>query len=208
MRWPKWFRTRAEKTTRTRPFDETALPEPVQPTLEQSVEEGMLLAEYATRMAVKNHIVVDTIQYGNSYDPALHAMEAAAMLRELASEQGVAAGRIEEELEAAEKLGGDAMHPHDYRRVDVDTLRLRRDAAIALAQALRAKADSEEELLALVERGRKDAWDEVGRAIEAGLDAFSGVEALKEDYEREKPARLKLLIWRDLARLEDERAGY
>jgi len=100
MRWPKWFRRRVEKTTRTRPFDEHALPEPPAPSLEQSVEEGMLLAEYATRMAVKNHIVVDTIQYGNSYDPAMHAMEAAAMLRELASEQGVAAGRIEEELEA------------------------------------------------------------------------------------------------------------
>lgn len=208
MRWPKWFRRRVEKTTRTRPFDEHALPEPPAPSLEQSVEEGMLLAEYATRMAVKNHIVVDTIQYGNSYDPAMHAMEAAAMLRELASEQGVAAGRIEEELEAAEKLGGDAEHPHDYRRVDADNLRLRRDAAIQLAAALRAKADSEEELLALVERGRQDAWDEVGRAIEAGLDAFSGAEALKADYEREKPARLKLLIWRDLAKLEEERTGY
>ena len=49
---------------------------------------------------------------------------------------------------------------------------------------------------------------DVGRAIEAGLDAFSGVEALRSDYEREKPARLKLLIWRDLARLQEERTGY
>jgi hypothetical protein len=208
MRWPQWFRRRPEKTARTRPFDEGALPEPVAPTLEQSVEEGMLLADYATRMSVKNHIVVDTIQYGNAYDPALHAMEAAAMLRELASEQGVAAGRIDEELNAAEGLSGDATHPHDYRDLDVDNLRLRRDAAIALATALRAKADSEEELLALVERGRQDAWDEVRRAIEAGLDAFSGAEALKSNYEREKPARLKLLIWRDLARLQEERTGY
>jgi hypothetical protein len=208
MRWPRWFRRRAEKTTRTRPFDEGALPEPVAPTLEQSVDEGMLLADYATRMAIKNHIVVDTIQYGNSYDPALHAMEAAAMLRELASEQGIAAGRIEEEVAAAETLGGDAMHPHDYRRVDVDNLRLRRDAALALAAALRRRADSDDELAVLVERGRKDAWDEVGRAIEAGLDAFSGAEALKADYEREKPARLNLLIRRDLARLEEQRTGY
>ncbi|WP_433862473.1 hypothetical protein [Streptomyces sp. L7] len=92
--------------------------------------------------------------------------------------------------------------------MDVANLRLRRDAAVALASALRAKADSEEELLALVERGRVDAWDDVGRAIEAGLDAFSGVEALKADYEREKPGRLKLLIWRDLARLQEERTGY
>ncbi|QNE34852.1 hypothetical protein [Leifsonia shinshuensis] len=208
MRWPNWLRKRTEKTVRTRPFDEDALPEPAAPTLEQTVEEGMLLAEYATRMAVKNHIVVDTLQYGNDFDPARHTGEAAHLLRELASEQGEAAGRIDADLEVAQGLRGDATHPHDYRDVDVDNLRLRRDAAVALASALRAKADSEEELLALVERGRVDAWDEVGRAIEAGLDAFSGVEALKADYEREKPGRLKLLIWRDLARLQEEHTGY
>lgn len=208
MRWPSWLRKPTVKTVRTRPFDEDALPEPAAPTLEQTVDEGMLLAEYATRMAVKNHIVVDTLQYGNDFDPARHTGEAAHLLRELASEQGEAAGRIEADLEVAQGLRGDATHPHDYRDVDVTNLRLRRDAAVALASALRAKADSEDELLALVERGRVDAWDEVGRAIEAGLDAFSGVEALKDDYEREKPGRLKLLIWRDLARLQEERTGY
>lgn len=207
MRWPKWFQS-TERSVRTRPFDEDALPAPTSATREQAVDEGMLLAEYATRMAVKNHIVVDTIQYGNDYDAERHTAEAASMLCELAAEQGEAAGRIDEELEAAAGVGGDAQHPHDYRDVDVSNLRLRRAAAVDLATMLRAKADSPDELLHLVERGRQDAWDEVGSAIEAGLDAFSGVEALKADYEREKPARLKLLIWRDLARLQEERTGY
>ncbi|MGN6427308.1 MAG: hypothetical protein ACTHMF_10865 [Leifsonia sp.] len=208
MRWPSWLRRRTVKTVRTRPFDEDALPEPAAPTAEQSLEEGMLLAEYATRMAVKNHIVVDTIQYGHDFDPARHTAEAAAMLRELASEQGEAAGRNEEELAQATGMRGDARHPHDYRDVDVANLQLRHTVALALADALRAEAESEDELLRIVERSRQDAWDEVSRAIEAGLDAFSGVEALKENYERERPARLKLLIWRDLARLQEERTGY
>lgn len=210
MRWPRWFHRGApkRKTVRTRPFDEDALTAPPAPTLDQSVEEGMLLAEYATRMAIKNHIVVDTIQYGNDFDPARHTGEAARILRELASEQGQAAGRIDEELAVATGLRGDATHPHDYRDVDLANLNLRKSAALELAQQLRAKADSEEQLLALVERGRQDAWDDVGTAIEAGLDALSGVEALRDDYEREKPARLKLLIWRDLAKLQEERTGY
>lgn len=208
MRWPSWLRRRAVKTVRTRPFDEDALPEPATPTAEQSLEEGMLLAEYATRMAVKNHIVVDTIQYGHDFDPARHTEEAAAMLRELASEQGEAAGRIEEELASATGMRGDARHPHDYRDVDVANLRLRRTVALALADRLRAEAESDDELLRIVERSRSDAWDEVSRAIEAGLDAFSGAEALKENYERERPGRLKLLIWRDLARLQEEHTGY
>lgn len=207
MRWPSWFRKRTE-SPRTRPFDEDALEEPPPPSLEQSVEEGMLLADYATRMAVKNHIVVDTIQQDNPYDPARHTAQAAEMLRELADEQDQAAERTAEARLAVAGLGGDATHPHDYREVDTDNLALREATATALAAALRARADSEEELLTIVERARQDAWDEVGRAIQAGLDAFSGVEALKADYEEERPARLRLLIWRDLARLEEERGGY
>ncbi|WP_085370944.1 hypothetical protein [Leifsonia sp. NCR5] len=207
MRWPNWFRKRAV-TPRTRPFDEDALEEAAPPTLEQSVEEGMLLADYATRMAVKNHIVVDTIQQDNPFDPARHTAQAADMLRELADEQDQAAERAAEARLAVAGLGGDATHPHDYRDVDAGNLALREEAARALATALRAKADSEEELLRIVERARQDAWDEVGRAIQAGLDAFSGAEALKANYEEERPARLRLLIWRDLAKLEEERGGY
>ncbi len=207
MRWPRWFRKRPV-TARTRPFDEDALPPVAPPTLEQSIEEGMLLAEYATRMAIKNRIVVDTIQLGNDFDPARHTAQAAELLRELADEQDAAAERVAQERKAVAGLGGDAQHPHDYRNADLANLRLREESATALARALRAKADSEEELLRLVERGRTDAWDEVGGAIEASLDAFAGVEALKADYEREKPGRLKLLIWRDLAKLQEEHTGY
>jgi hypothetical protein len=207
MRWPNWFRKRAP-APRVRPFDEHALDASVPPTLEQSVDEGMLLADYATRMAVKNHIVVDTIQDGNPFDPSRHTAQAAEFLRELADEQDQAAARASGVSESVAGLGGDAMHPHDYRDVDVANLRLREEAATTLASALRDRAATESELLAIVERARQDAWHEVGQAIEASLDAFSGAEALKENYEAERPARLKLLIWRDLAKLEEERSGY
>lgn len=207
MRWPNWFRKRAA-TPRVRPFDEDALTETAPPTLEQSVEEGMLLADYATRMAVKNHIVVDTIQQGNPFEPSRHTKQAAEMLEELADEQDQAAERAAEARRAVTGLLGDAMHPHDYRDVDVANLRLREEAARALADALRARASSESELLSIVERARADAWHEVGQAIEASLDAFSGAEALKANYEEERPGRLRLLIARDLAKLEEQRGGY
>ncbi|MFF1877779.1 hypothetical protein [Leifsonia sp. NPDC058230] len=207
MRWPNWFRRRADKP-RMRPFDESALVEIATPSLDQSVEEGLMLADYATRMAVKNHIVVDTIQQGNAFDPVRHTDQAARMLRDLADEQDQAAARIAESRAQVDGRDGEATHPHDYRDVDAGNLRRREKAAGALAAALRHRADSESELLAIVERARADAWDEVGHAIENSLDAFSGVEALKADYEAERPARLKLLIGRDLAKLEQERGGY
>jgi len=207
MRWPRWFRPRAERRL-TRPFDEAALPEPGPHTLAHAVDEGMLLADYATRMAVKNHIVVDTIQEGHPFEPSRHTAQAAELLRELAREQDAVAARSAELRATVEGLGGDAMHPHDYRDVDVENLRLREDAATALAADLRAKADSEPRLLEIVERARRDAWDEVADAIIAGLDAFAGAEALKSNYEAERAGRLNLFIRRDLARLEEERGGY
>jgi len=207
MRWPSWFRKRAVKPS-MRPFDENALVSVEPASLDQSVDEGMLLADYATRMSVKNHIVVDTIQQGNDFDPARHTDQAAEMLRELADEQDQVAARSAEAWLAVAGRGGDAMHPHDYRDADADNLLRREESASALANALRDRADSHDELLAIVERARSDAWDEVRHAIEASLDAFSGVEALKADYEAERPARLRLLIQRDLARLEEQRSGY
>ena len=207
MRWPGWFRPRAQRRL-TRPFDEAALPETPAPTLEHAVDEGMLLADYATRMAVKNHIVVDTIQQGQPFEPSRHTAQAAELLRELAAEQDGVAARSAQSRTRVEGLGGDAMHPHDYRDVDVENLALRERAAGRLAEELRAKADSQDELLAIVERARRDAWDEVSDAITAGLDAFAGTEALKDDYEAERADRLNLFIRRDLARLEEERGGY
>jgi hypothetical protein len=207
MRWPSWFRKRAEEPS-MRPFDENALVEIAPPSLDHSVDEGLMLADYATRMAVKNHIVVDTIQQGNAFDPIRHTGQAARMLQELADEQDEAAARVAEAREYVDGRDGDATHPHDYRVVDAGNLRRRERAATALAAALRDRAASEPELLAIVERARVDAWDEVGQAIEASLDAFSGAEALKADYEAERPARLRLLIRRDLAKLEQQRGGY
>ena len=167
-----------------------------------------MLADYATRMAVKNHMVVDTIQQGNAFDPIRYTGQAARMLHELADEQDQAAARIAVAREDVDGRDGEATHPHDYRDIDAGNLRRREKAATALAAGLRDRAASDSELLAIVERARLDAWDEVGHAIEASLDAFSGAEALKADYEAERPARLRLLIRRDLAKLEQDRAGY
>lgn len=207
MRWPTWFR-QSPAAPRVRPFDEGALEELPPPTIDQSVDEGMMLADYATRMSVKNHIVVDTIQQGNSFDPSRHTAQAAEMLRELADEQDQAVERTAEAWRAVGGLGGDAMHPHDYRDIDADNLKHREESAGELAKSLRDRASSEAELLDIVERARREAWDEVGHAIEASLDAFSGAEALKAGYEEARPARLRLLIARDLAKLEEDRGGY
>lgn len=208
MRWLSRHKRSIPRTLRTRPFDEEALPEQLKPTREAGVSEGMLLAEYATRMAVKNQIVIDAFESQERYQPEHYTQEAAHLFQELAAEQGGIAGRIDVELSDAGRLRGDAQHPHDYRSADVENLRLRREVAGELAHTLRTRADDPVSVRELVESSREDAWHEVARAIEAGLDAFTGVEGLRADYERERSARLKIFLRHDLGRLIEDHSGY
>jgi hypothetical protein len=205
----RWFsRRRKPVTPPMRPFDETQLESPAPTTLDHALDEGIMIAEYSARMTVKNRIVVDAIRTESGFTVERYLPVAADALRELAAESDDAVARIAEEREFAVDLEGQGEHIHDYRAVDDLNLRRRERVAEELARSLRDRADDDELLRGLVETSRDDAWHEIGSAIEASLDAFSGVEATKEDYEREKPARLNLLIRRDLARLADERGGY
>ncbi len=205
----RWFRRRrSSPAPAMRPFDESLLESPAPTTLDHALEEGLMIADYSARMSVKNRIVVDAIRTEAGFDAERYLPVAAATLRELAAESDAAAERIAEERESALALDGQGEHIHDYRAVDNLNLRRRERVAEELAQALRRRADDEGGLLELVESARADAWHEIGSAIEASLDAFSGVEATKEEYQRERPARLNLLIKRDLARLAEEHGGY
>ncbi len=191
-----------------RPFDESELDSPTPTTLDHALDEGLLIADYSARMTVKNHIVVDAVQSTEAFDPTHYLGIAADALRELADESEAAAARIMAERTRAHALGGRSEHIHDYRAIDDLNLRRRQRVAEELARVLRGRADDEDGLLKLIEAARDDAWNELGAAIEASLDAFSGVEASKENYERERGDRLNLFIQRDLARLEEERGGY
>jgi hypothetical protein len=205
----RWFRRRRKPVVPVmRPFDETQLESPAPTTLDHALDEGLMIAEYSARMTVKNRIVVDAILTDSGFESGRYVPVAADAFRELAGESDAAAARIAQERESALALDGQGDHIHDYRAVDNLNLRRRERMAEELTRALRVRADDETGLLALVETARGDAWHEIGSAIEASLDAFSGVEATKADYERERPGRLNLLIKRDLARLEEERGGY
>ena len=136
----------------------------------------MLLADYATRMAVKNHIVVDTIQQGNPFDPSRHTAQAAEMLRELADEQDQAAARAAGARSSRwPGLGGDAMHPHDYRDVDVANLRLPRGRGHrARRGTARPRPTRSRSCSRSWSAPAQDAWHEVGAGDRGGARRVLG----------------------------------
>lgn len=202
-----WFRRRRRHKPRFSPFDKSALPPVVPPDLRRALEEGVTMAEYTARMTLKNAIIVEALR-GADYDEDRFVGEARALYRELAEESLRAADEIEAAQRKAAKRTGIARHPHDYRPADKRNLRLREEVSRELAVRLTARAEDPDGLRPLVERAREDAWRDLSGALDDSLDAYAGVEAWRDDYEQERPARLQEFLSHDLARLMEERGGY
>ena len=174
-----------------RPFDESELP-PVEPiTLEDAVSEGLMLAKYSSRMALKNRIIVGVLTNDRPYEPEQYLGEAKRAIGALIDEFDLEATRIARQLRMVASMPGKASHAHDYRRADAHNLRLRHDTSEALAAALRGRRSDENYLHELIESARQDAWHDISRAVGDWLDRANIV--VDSSYEREKGKRMILL---------------
>lgn len=193
----KFFR-RTRRRRKWTPFDESTLPEHEAATVEESTSEGLMLANYASRMRVKNAIIVGVLTRPGSYSAEDYIGDASAALEHLAAEFDAAQERISGELRAIETLRGSASHAHDYRAGDSANLNHRRAVLRALVEELRTRHDDRGYLLDLVEAARKDAWADIAREVSETLDRSNIV--VDENYEKERARRMRE-VSRDLARL-------
>lgn len=190
-----------------KPFDAKALPKPPRPTLQGALGEGLMLAEYASRMSVKNDIEIGALTGDQRYDTQRYREAARAALIALAEESGEAAERIGRQRRWAAYLNGQAEHIHDYHPVDDVNLERRQELSMVLADALRERASDDDYLATLLERARQDAWAEIAAQIQASLDAAHIT--VDADYERDRDERMLRFVTEDLARLRprESRSG-
>lgn len=187
----------AESTTGP---DEPDLERPwVRRAIEAEAEEGLLLAEYATRMRLKNRIIVDTVTASTSVDAEAWAAEARAVLGRLRLEAEGSAKRMDRERDVAELAEGRARHEHDYRVTDADNLERRRRVYRLVARRLLAWESDPRQVAALLDAARADAADEMDAAIRA---AIAGDGAAPVEDERLLRERLRLITTVDLPALE------
>jgi len=149
---------------------------PGHPSINEIVEEGLIMSLFAARMAVKNRIIVGALREHNDFSTEDYARAAREELCRFARQNEADARRVIRarkkllKLRWTESLG-------DYRRGDVRQLALRRRVYEALARALRAVSVNEERVAALVESARVDAGDEIAQALTSRLIA--------QDFEHE-----------------------
>ncbi|MFC6356001.1 hypothetical protein [Luethyella okanaganae] len=197
-----WFRRRRRAFT---PFDYSALPEPATASLDEAADEGVMLAEFAGRMAIKNQILVGTLTEPGPYDAARYAEAARAVLYELMQESDESATRIAGQRATAELRAGIARDHHDYRADDAENLRRRERMFADVAERLWRLRGDDAYVDRFVERAREDAWGEIAAEIEAALDRIATPVVLDDD-ERSRAKRIRQLQ-KDLARLVRDHAN-
>lgn len=167
--------------------------------IEEEADEGLLLAEYATRMRIKNRIIVDTVTAQGSVDPEAWADEVRLVLGGLRVEAEGSARRMEQEAQTAKLTGGSAEHEHDYRASDADNLDRRRRVYRLVARRLLSWENDGSQVAALLEAARVDAQEEIDAAL---TRAVSGDPVTHIEDEGRLRERLRLIATVDLPALE------
>jgi len=191
------------------PFDRSALPERKEPSFDEMLEEGLLMAESAGRMALKNRLIVGALRGDEPYSDQRAAGMARTVLYELVQEADEGAEHIAAERETAAQRDGRSQHQHDYHRGDLLNLRRRERVHAAVAKQLWTKRSDDAYIAELVDRARDDAWHELGTAIEQELDRRWPRYDEEPDYADHRAERMEVVaddLLRDLARLEAQRA--
>lgn len=198
-----WFRRR--RKLKMEPYDPDENPSRDPVSVEEAAEEGLMLAQYASRMALKNRVLMDGLTANVPFDLSHYSLIAAAELEKLAHESEVAAERLRGIAADATSVGGRSDHVHDYRSADIDNLDYRERLSLLVARSLRRRARDDQYLAGLVDDARQDAWRELAQSIEETLDRAPRLEANDDEYRRDRSVRMALVIVDDLARLAEER---
>jgi hypothetical protein len=169
------------------------------------VAEGIYVASAATRLSLKNRILVETIAGGEDFDVGRFVPVARETLLDLAEEAEQDARRVEAARKRASRRHSDSVGTHDYRSRDVRNLRKRQRQSERVAQELRNRAEHPEELRGLVEAAREAAWGDVERNIDSTLRIEAARPDLEPDYAKLREARMQSLRLVDLPRLAAHR---
>lgn len=166
-----------------------------------AVAEGVAISAAAYRLAIKNHILVETIAKGEDFTVDRFAPAARDILLGLAAEAEQAARLAKKQRKAAWGHHSQPVGTHDYRDRDLRNLRKRTKQYLGVAKELRARAADDEALRGIVEEARLAAWSDVSDNLERRLIVEGMRSDVDPDYARMRTARMQALRLVDLQRL-------
>lgn len=199
----KWFKR--PKRVRSRP--PRRLPRRQLAPVEEIVEQGLLVADVAARMTVKNAIIMNALKRKVDYDEQQIVDMVRDSLEELAEERERDARHIERMREEIRSTGRSAWSESEYGNDDNRTLRHRQEVYEGVAAELRRRSADPEYLSTTAERARVAAWGEIGDSLKERATHPYYAGGHSQEYRRAREARIQLLIERDLTELVQQRAS-
>ncbi|QYF72558.1 hypothetical protein [Cryobacterium sp. PAMC25264] len=171
------------------------------PSTARIVDEGMLIALSAVRMAVKNGIIVGALRDHSDYDPERYAALARHELEHVAQENDEDSTRVERlGSYLARTTGAGKSRELENKRRDVVRLGRRRTLHDHVAERLREFAADESRVTDLVAKAHADALQEINDALSARLLA-QRIDPRQPGYQAVRAERMRAVAAIDLAKL-------
>ncbi|CAG7612475.1 asparagine synthase [Leucobacter soli] len=196
-----WFKRKSRPRTRRR------LPKRELAPVEEIIEQGMLVADVAVRMTVKNTIIMNALKRRMDYDEEQIVDMVRDAIDELARERERDARHIERVRDEIRSTGRSSWSESEYGNDDNRTLRHRQEVYEGVADELRACAADAEYLARTAERARAAAWDEIGDSLKERATHPYYAGGATPEYRRARDERIQLFIERDLTELMQQQAG-
>lgn len=177
------------------------LPRRVLAPVEEIVEQGLLVADVAVRMTVKNTIIMNALQKHVDYNEAQMMDMVRSAAEDLALERENDAAHISRMRDEIRDTGRSSWSESDYGNDDNRTLRHRQEVYERVAQELRSRAADPEYLEKTAKRAHALAWDEIGDSLKerATHPYYSG--GASDEYQSARDDRIQQLIEKDLTSL-------
>lgn len=197
----------SKRKARRKPRGRRSLPKRELAPVEEIVEQGLLVADVATRMTVKNAIIMNALKRKMDYDEQQIVDMVRESVDELAEERERDARHIEQVRGEIRSTGRSAWRESEFGDGDNRTLRHRQEVYEGVAEELRRRLDDTEYLERTAERARAAAWHEIGDSLKdrAMHPYYSG--GSSAEYQQARDARIQLFIERDLTELMQDRAA-
>jgi hypothetical protein len=164
-------------------------------SIERTVDEGLLIALSAIRMAVKNRVILGVLRERSDFDSTEYITAAREQILLLAEQNK----EYEKHFRSGALAASDGLDEEDSA---TESRRLERLSLVhnRISAGLSTVADDEEQVQAIIEAARQSAWDEIGNAWIDRMTRDLGA-ARDPDYDRQRAGRLQEFVYIDLAGL-------
>lgn len=181
------------------------IPERVLAPVEEIAEQGLMVADVAVRLSVKNAIIMNALAKHVDYSSDQVEQLVRDALTELSEEREQDAKRLDLVMKDLDMFGHSGRADTDYGMDDNRTIKHRRAVYRLVAAELADRREDHEYVKHAAEQARLAAWAEIGDALKTKAEHPYYGGGQTEEYRSKRDERIQRFIEKDLTQLIRQR---